>query len=110
MGRAIEDHKSLIYRRTFARTIDDAIYKAVCTAITRHLKINDHLKPREELRMIFKSPVFPFDILLMGGDDICMVVPASVALDVALTLADTFHSETQKDMSSTRSSQHTPSL
>ena len=96
MGSAIEKYKKLGTRRTFAHTIDDAIYEAVCTAITRHLKIADHLKAPDERVDDLQHPVFPFDILLMGGDDICMVVPASVALDVALALAKTFYDETEK--------------
>src|SRR5438552_4262835 len=96
MGSAIEQCTKLGRRQTFANTIDDAIYESVCTAITSHLKIDDHLKSQEQRSDDLKHPVFPFDILLMGGDDICMVVPASVALDVALTLSETFHSVTQK--------------
>lgn len=96
MGSAIEQYNRLDERQAFAHTIDDAIYTSVCTAITHHLKIKDHLKPREQQTDDLDHPIFPFDILLMGGDDICMVVPASVALDVALTIAETFHSETQK--------------
>lgn len=96
IGRAITACESLIARKTFAEVIDTAIYEAVCTAIGRHLKVNDLLKSQEQLSGDRKRPVFPFDILLMGGDDICMVVPASVALDVALTLAETFRDRTQQ--------------
>lgn len=95
MGRMIEQYNTLDSRKMFAHTIDDAIYESVCTAIARHLKIDDHLKSREERSSELKHPVFPFDVLLMGGDDICMVVPASVALDVALTLSEIFYRETQ---------------
>jgi hypothetical protein len=96
MGHTIEQYTTLNSRKEFAYAIDAAVYEAVCTAITRHLRINDHLKPQEQRSDELKYPVFPFDILLMGGDDICMVVPASVALDVALTLSETFHNVTQK--------------
>ncbi len=93
MGRAFADCKTLDEHEALAHTIDEALYTAVCTAITRHLKIKNHLKPKEQQTGELKNPVFPFDILLLGGDDICMLVPASVALDVALTLAETFHDE-----------------
>lgn len=93
MGRAFADCKTLDEHEALAHTIDEALYTAVCTAITRHLKIKDHLKPKEQQTGELKNPVFPFDILLLGGDDICMLVPASVALDVALTLAETFRDE-----------------
>ena len=39
---------------------------------------------------------FPFDILLIGGDDIVMVTPADKALQVAHTLAEQFHEHTHK--------------
>ena len=96
MGRAIEQQSTLALRKTLADTVDEAIYRSVCTAIVRHLKIADHLKPKEQLTDDLRNPVFPFDILLMGGDDICMVVPASVAMDVALTIAKTFYIATNK--------------
>jgi len=97
MGRALEKQCSLVSRQKFANTVDKAIYTSVCTAITRHLKVTDHLKPKEQQTDDLENPVFPFDILLMGGDDICMVVPASVAMDVALTIAETFYNETNKE-------------
>lgn len=96
MGRHIGDTPSLLERQEMARKVDEALYTAVCTAIHRHLKIADHIKPREQQQSKLNHPVFPFDILLLGGDDICMVVPASVAMDVALTLAETFRQETQE--------------
>ncbi|GEM_PF-728240 len=94
MGRAITSCLSLLSRQKMANRIDGAIYTAVCTAITRHLQVRDHLKPREQPAEDDESNVFPFDILLLGGDDVCMVVPAPVALDVALTLAETFREAT----------------
>lgn len=99
MGRAIEVHSSLPKRGAFAKRIDDAIYIAVCTAIARHLKIGALLKPPEQQSGDLKHDVFPFDILLLGGDDVCMVVPAAVAFDVALTIAETFRKETSEEHS-----------
>jgi hypothetical protein len=94
MGRAVRECKTLPEYKALANDIDDALYTAICTAIARHLKIADHLKPKEQQAGNLQKPVFPFDILLLGGDDICMLVPASVALDVALTMAETFRAET----------------
>jgi CRISPR-associated protein Cmr2 len=42
-----------------------------------------------------EPPMFPFDILLIGGDDVMLVTPASLALDVACTIAKTFYEQTQ---------------
>jgi hypothetical protein len=96
MGRAVRKCKTLPEYKALADDIDDALYTAVCTAIARHLKIADHLKPKEQRTGDLKNDVFPFDILLLGGDDICMLVPASVALDVALTMAETFRDEVER--------------
>ena len=38
--------------------------------------------------------MFPFDVLMVGGDDIVIVTPAAVALDVARTIAEIFQKET----------------
>jgi len=96
MGKKIEDCRSLPALQSFAQTVDMAIYEAVCAAIIKHLQIKEHLKPRQELDEGLDNPVFPFDILLLGGDDVVMVVPASVALDVALTIAEKFHELTRE--------------
>jgi hypothetical protein len=97
MGRHLERADSLLLRKKMAHKVDDALYTAVCTAIVQHLKIADHMKSKSEWGREHDQPVFPFDILLLGGDDICMVVPASVAMDVALTIAETFRKETQAE-------------
>lgn len=91
MGRKIEACETLRELKEFAGDVDEAIYEAACLAIAKHLKIEDHLKPKDELVDTPKNPLFPFDMLLLGGDDVMMVVPASVAMDVALTIAKEFH-------------------
>src|SRR5207248_2259811 len=76
MGKAFGDCSGLPEYQKLASTIDKAIYEAVCSAIAQHLRVSDYVKAKD-------TPVFPFDILLMGGDDVLMVVPAAAALDVA---------------------------
>lgn len=92
MGNHVGLTKTLLDRQILADKIDQALDKAICTAITEHLQVASHVKPGQAS----KHSVFPFDILLLGGDDICMVVPASVAMDVALTLGQTFREQTDK--------------
>ncbi len=105
MGRKIEDCETLAELREFARDVDRAIYDAVCSAIAKHLKIEEHIKPSSELMDVPKNPLFPFDILLLGGDDVMMVVPASTALDVALTIAKEFHRITAENASKRKKEQ-----
>jgi CRISPR/Cas system-associated protein Cas10 (large subunit of type III CRISPR-Cas system) len=94
MGSKIEECETLAQYSEFAKKIDEVIYEAVCFAIIKHLKIADHEKQTEKFQNKHR---FPFDILLLGGDDIVMVVPATVALDVASTLAKKFYEEANID-------------
>jgi GGDEF domain-containing protein len=84
MGKAFDNCNMLKTYHALAQTVDGAIYQAVCAAIAEHLKIEDHV-PADQ-----RPTTFPFDILLMGGDDVLMVVPATAALDVALTISKEF--------------------
>lgn len=88
MGTLMGSLRTLPERENTARIIDDAVYEAMSFAIDAHLKV---IQDDER-----KQPMFPFDILLIGGDDIVVVTPAAVALDVALTLAKQFHKNTNK--------------
>ena len=72
MGSKIEACKTIEKYSKFATRIDEAIYEAVRFAINEHLKIKDHQKQSDKLP---NKHLFPFDILLLGGDDIAMVVP-----------------------------------
>jgi hypothetical protein len=40
--------------------------------------------------------IFPFDVLLLGGDDVVLVTAADRALEVALTLVEGFSQETER--------------
>ncbi len=65
--------------------------------MTRYLRRWDMLSER-----IFpvQGNTFPFDILLVGGDDIVIVTPADKALQVAYTLAEQFHQLTGSNIRS----------
>lgn len=91
MGKRMEELRQLDEVKRVADGIDDAIYNAVIAAIKQHLPV--YVPPQQSKD---NPPLFPFDVLLMGGDDIVMVTDAAKAIDVALTLANTFFDETQK--------------
>jgi len=83
MGKALEKLETLHEVKVFADTIDDAVFKAMGEAIRTHLPV--------------QKGKFPFDILLIGGDDIVMVTPADKAIQVARALAEKFHEHTNKE-------------
>src|SRR5439155_7319491 len=70
--------------KEFGDKIDDRIHKAMSLAIKKHLPIVDVEREGKSVS------IFPFDILLVGGDDIVMATEATKTMDVALTIAEEF--------------------
>lgn len=82
MGNALENCTSLEEVQELADKVDEAVFAAMGVAIRQHLPL--------------KGNTFPFDILLIGGDDIVMVTPADKAMQVAYTLAEEFHRQVKE--------------
>lgn len=85
MGKKFEELSTLREVQDFAQKIDEAVYWAMCKVISDRLPVKERGK---------KSWVFPFDILLIGGDDIVLVTPAAQAMPVAYALAERFYTLT----------------
>lgn len=81
MGQAIQKLPTLEKIKEFAEMVDGAVFRAMADAIQMHL-------PMREGRL-------PFDILMVGGDDLVLAVPAHLALQVARTLAGRFQEHTK---------------
>jgi nucleotide-binding universal stress UspA family protein len=88
MGQMMSDLPSLAEIEEKAGLVDTAVFEALSAAIAGHLPQPDPEKP-----------VFPFDILLIGGDDMVIVTPAAAALDVACALARAFSKQTGLSLS-----------
>lgn len=88
MGQMLGKLSTLSQLSETATNIDQAIYESIGFAIGQYLPI----QPGEG-RI---PPRFPFDLLLVGGDDLMIVTPADRALDVALVIARKFHEVTQQ--------------
>lgn len=71
MGQTVDGIQTLDRMEQFSDAADNAIYEATAEAI------HCYLQPR------YNSDVLPFDILLLGGDDLVMVTRAESALEVA---------------------------
>ncbi len=77
MGKALTMQTTLEKRKSFAERVDNAVFRAMAMAIQSYLPARNSL--------------LPFDILLVGGDDIVLVTPADKALQVASMLVEQFH-------------------
>lgn len=82
MGQQISEITKLQRMQNFAQAVDGSIYDATIEAICTHLQPT--------------SDVWPFDILLLGGDDLVMVTRANSVLEVGLTVMEKFNSLTQQ--------------
>lgn len=89
MGVESGKQRTLQELQVFAKEVDDAIHRAMSRAIKRYLPIAPIRRDGETVN------VFPFDILLIGGDDIVMVTDAARAMHVALMIAQEFRRLTE---------------
>lgn len=77
MGTII-DHFDIEELQCFSNAVDEAIYQAVIQAM------------RGPLWPSPNDACFPFDVLLLGGDDLVMVTTADRALDAVMTITKAF--------------------
>ena len=84
MGKELDQLSNLDEVKQFSEMVDDAIYQAVREAIC------EYLPPGEEY--------FPFDILILGGDDLVMVTTAHKAVEVSMKIAEKFSELTKSDL------------
>lgn len=78
MGKVLESSENLDQVQKFSEVVDNAIYQAV------HEAILAYLPPAPGDRH------FPFDILMLGGDDLVMVTTAHKALEVSMKITEKF--------------------
>jgi len=82
MGKIFAGLTTLQAVKETATQVDKAVFDAMADAVRIHLQV--------------QGDKFPFDILLIGGDDIVIVTPADKAMQVARTLAEKFNEYTNK--------------
>jgi CRISPR/Cas system-associated protein Cas10 (large subunit of type III CRISPR-Cas system) len=96
MGALLDELATLQTLKNFAGEVDEAVISAMSRAIKMHLPVVE-IERQERKKGKALVPVFPFDILLVGGDDIVMVTSAAKAMDVALAIATEFRELTDEN-------------
>ena len=84
MGKVLENLQNLDQIKQFSEVVDNAIYQSVHEAVLGHLPPGDKY--------------FPFDILMLGGDDLVMVTTAHKAIEVSMKITEQFSELTQKGL------------
>jgi hypothetical protein len=107
MGSRIEKLLTLKDIGKFAERIDNAIYEALARAVAKHLTpvyvrgLLDEEEEEENSQTGQEAQskgdyFFPFDVLLLGGDDLMLLTTADRALNVALEVARVFREEARE--------------
>lgn len=89
MGRLVQETDSPKACKAFSSIVDDSIRKACYHALTEVCK-PEVAATRERQ----SNGPLPADILLLGGDDLLVLLPADLALDFALIVTEKFESLT----------------
>jgi hypothetical protein len=84
--------RTLLHGSALYCVVQDIIVAAQCDAIKEHLPVWEGVNQESGKQ----ENLFPFDLLLLGGDDVVMVTSAAVAIDVARTIAKSFHEHTKE--------------
>src|SRR5262249_47070683 len=92
MGRLVQELDSIETCQTFSEIVDDSIrlacYRALATVCRPEIEAVRRGGPRP----------LPADILLLGGGDLLLLLPADLALDFALRVTDEFHDLTREEI------------
>jgi hypothetical protein len=96
MGRLVQELDSPATCQHFSKLVDDSIYEACYRAL-------DHVCAVEIAQQRAGrtgEPPLPADILLLGGDDLLVLLSADVALTFALHVAEAFEQITRQEIAS----------
>lgn len=85
MGRLVQELPSPGVARAFSEIVDSAVRAAACESL--YTEVYSKAKRKKQL---------PFDILLLGGDDLVVAVPATAGLSFAIRALEVFEAETRR--------------
>lgn len=88
VGRAIAASTSPQAYQQLAQQLDQAAEHAVYHALATHIQPITVSDSRQARRVIL-----PFEIITIGGDDMLLIVPGSLALPIAQTIAHSFEQQ-----------------
>lgn len=74
------------FSQKLRQTITQAVYAALAHNLQPTLVAADEFRGAKDSRVL----IHPFEILAIGGDDVLLIVPAHVALPIALEIGETF--------------------
>lgn len=85
VGSKLEELTTPAEYRNFARKLYDVTKKSVFSALTTHLRPKEVKNEKGN-----KEKIHPFEIVIIGGDDLFLFVPADAALEIAASIARNF--------------------
>ncbi len=89
-GQYVQESGRLHRYREVSTAIEKAAKEAIFGSIAQHLSVT-RIAVDHQIR-----EVHPFEILVVGGDDIALLLPADAGLPMAVTMCRKFESETER--------------
>ncbi len=98
VGSFVESRRTRDEYQEISKSLRDATWYAVTFALAHNLAIQtlDNPMAPDETEEERRRPTQPFEIITVGGDDVMLIVPAHVALQVARDLAEKFSEYLEK--------------
>ena len=94
MGKCLHALGDVEHYKSFSRNLQDFTNHQIFSALTRY----GVPRPSEQDGNSHSDTAFPFEIVLVGGDDVVLITAADLALDIALTIATGFEENSVRDV------------
>ncbi len=86
MGKWLHALGDVEHHKSFSRNLQKFTKCQIFSALTRY----GLPRPSEQDSNSHSDTTFPFEIVLIGGDDVVLITAADIAMDIALTIATGF--------------------
>ncbi len=93
MGQVLESLPTPEAYRRFSQALEEALEHAAYQALAEHLHPVQIERVSPTGKPLGKGYIHPLEPLVAGGDDLILIVPADVALPIALRLSQRFEQE-----------------
>ena len=94
MGKCLHALGGVEHYKSFSHALEKFTKDQIFAALTRY----GVPRPSEQDGNSHSDTTFPFEIVLVGGDDVVLITAADIAMDIALTIATGFEGNSVRDV------------
>ena len=94
MGKCLHALSDIEHYKSFSRNLEEFTKRQIFSALSSF----GLPRPSEQNSDSHSDTIFPFEIVLVGGDDVVLITAADIAIDIALTIATGFEENCVRDI------------